>query len=120
MSAVGNHLKALRKTTARGSAVTFSITTPGEHDPLTDTYGDPTVTTVEGFAVEIPAEPEEYEAFSLTIESSLMLFFVPTIIGQKPAMGSVVTWAGSPRTVKGVLPIRPDGTIIAAKVIVAL
>lgn len=118
MDYVAKHARALEKLEEAGVAVSFRVSTPGEYNELTDEIGEPTITSVDGRAVEIPADPEEYEARNLILSQTITLFFVPTVMGELPDQHSTVAWAGSLRTVSALIPIRPAEVVIAAKVMV--
>jgi hypothetical protein len=74
---------------------------------------------VDGWAVEIPGSPQEYEKLEIQDKSPVTLMFVPATRGVRPVLGSTLTWDNRKRTVKGVVPIRPAGITIAAKVVLA-
>lgn len=118
MPYVAEHADALQKVDEKGAPVTFTKETPGTYDAETDEFVGPTQTTVQGHAVEIPGDPEMYEQLELILSQAITLLFVPTTIGQLPSVESTVIWAGKVFTVKEFVPIRPDGTAIAARVIV--
>jgi len=113
------HRQALEKLTDKGVAVQFSTEGAGDYDPLTDTWSGGSDSAVGGRAVEIPAEPEEYELLDLVPGQDITLMFVPTVYGQVPPLNSSIQWAGAKRTVKRVLPIRPDGNAILSRVVVS-
>lgn len=117
MSFEGKHSDALAKVRRYGAPVSFDTTTPGEYNPATDTQEDPVVSSVAGHAVETPGDPEEYEVLELIGTGAVTLMFVPTVYGETPKLGSTAHWAGALRTVKQIFPIRPDGVLIAARVI---
>lgn len=96
--------KIVRRVKAKGADATF------EHGLHAD---------VTGWVVEIPGNPEEYENLELQDKSPVTLMFVPATRGVRPVLGSTLTWDNRKRTVKGVVPIRPAGITIAAKVVLA-
>jgi hypothetical protein len=112
------HARALAAVATKGAPVTFTHTTHGAHTPSTDAFSAPSVVTVTGKAIEDEGDPEEYRALELIGQSPATLFFVPDTLGQLPPRQSAVSWAGSDRTVREVFPLRPDGTAIAARVVV--
>jgi hypothetical protein len=116
MSYTATHGRALRTVTKKGTAVTFTLTTPGTYDETTDTWSTPVTDTCAGYAVEMEGDPKEYA--DLITQNPATLFFTPSTFGDLPALDSVGTWAGASRTVKRIFPLRPDGTVIAARVIV--
>ncbi len=99
--------------------VTFARTVPGTHDPATDTWTDPTETTITGFAIQVRGDPDTYRDLGLIQSEAPTLFFTPTSYGDRPQPGDTVTWAGATLTVRDVQPIQPDGVMLAAKVVVA-
>lgn len=118
MDSASLYAKALGKLKARGAiAVAFTVVTPGAFDPLTETDSPPTSSTVSGWAVELPGDPEEYAAMELIGTEAITLMFAPDTLGDKPPLGSSIEWAGAARTVKQTFPIRPFGDLVAAKVI---
>jgi hypothetical protein len=112
------HLDALEKVTEKGAPVSFDAEGTGAYDELTDTEVEVPGSSVAGFAVEIPGNADEYEALELIGHEAVTLFFVPTVMGQKPAKNSKVNWAGALRTVKENFPIRPAGVYFAGRIIV--
>lgn len=113
------HAGALAKVRDKGAPVTFRKRTAGEYDPLTDETQPPTEELVAGYAVEIPGELEEYDAYNLSPSKTIMLFFIPTVFGQLPAIGATVGWAGVTHTVEAIIPLRPAGVPVGGKVMVA-
>ena len=114
----GKWQKMLTKLTAKGADVTFRVETPGEHDPLTETWGEPTFTDITGKAAEIPGDPEEYAQLDLSLETVLTILFAPTVYDTAPPVGSTVVWAGVKRTVQKRVLYRPAEEILGAKVFV--
>lgn len=104
MDYVAKHTKALQKVRDNGAPVTFSQPYPATGN-------------ITGQAVELPGDPEEYQALELIGQEPITLFFVPDVFGDSPALRSVVPWAGKDRVVARIFPIRPDGTMIAARVV---
>lgn len=113
------HAAALAKLRAKGAPVQFVAKNDGEYDPTTDTEtpaGPDTV--VDGYAAEIPAEPEEYALPELIGTEPKVLFFVPTVFGTRVPKNAQVVWAGDTRTVRHQIPIQPDGVLVASRVFV--
>lgn len=103
MSYTGQHASALARVKRRGAAVTFTragATTPG-------------------YAVRAKGDPNTYLARSLIESQAPTLFFVPTTYGDTPQLGDVCTWGGVTLTTADVNPIAPDGTTLAARVVVS-
>lgn len=112
------HAKALKRVQAKGAPVSFVKETPGAYDPIEDVTLPPTQEIIDGYAVEVPGDPEEYQTLELIGKGAITLFFVPTTFGEAPALHSTITWAGEVHTIQSVGPIRPAGDLIAARVIV--
>lgn len=117
MSYATDHADALADVTEAGTAVTFSLTSPGTYDATTETYSGGSTTSCAGYAVEMEGDPKEYA--DLITQNPATLFFTPSTFGDLPLIDSVGTWAGLSRTVKRIFPLRPDGTVIAARLVVA-
>src|SRR5690606_34105082 len=100
----------------RAVLVSFVKSIPGTYDPLTDTTQPGVDETIEGLAIEVPDDPELYAQLDLLRAQVVTLFFVPTLYGDNVPLHSNVSWAGKDRTVKEVIPIRPDGNLLAATV----
>lgn len=114
-----DHADALADVTDAGAAVTFTLQSPGTYNESTDTWTTGATTTVSGYAVEVKADPDTYERLSLVRSQAPSLFFTPTTYGDLPTPGYSVPWGGKTYTVKDVAPLSPDGTAIAATVVIA-
>lgn len=114
------HADALADVADAGASVTFTFTSPGTYDATTDTWSTPTTTTVTGSAVEVKGNPDTYERLSLVHSSAPSLFFTPDTYGSLPRPGYTVTWNSIAYTVKDVDPLAPDGTPIAATIVVGV
>lgn len=90
----------------------------GTYDPDAGWQENPEA-GVNGKAVELPGEAQEYEALELIGTDAVTLLFVPTVMGELPRLGYDGTWAGKVRTVRQVFPIRPAGTALLARVVMA-
>ena len=113
------HTRILATVEKWGTAVTFSTGGRGTYDSATDTWVATEASgPVTGKAVEVPGDLEEYQSLELIPSQTLTLMFVPDDLGDVPALNSRVTWAGAARTVRAIRPIRPDGTVLAARVMV--
>lgn len=119
MSYSATHASALRSVTSKGSAVTFTTTDPGTYDATADTFASASSSTVAGYAIQVGGNPLTYQALSLVQGQAPSLFFVPSTFGNLPAIGDAVTWASDTYVVKDVQPLQPDGTAIAATVVIA-
>lgn len=120
MSYATDHASALADVTAAGAAVTFTDKSPGAYASTGTWTGPATTTSVAGAAIEVEGDPKEYEALSLVQRNPATLFFTPTTYGSLPSLDMAVTWGGVSRLVKRVRPLAPDGTAIAAYVVVAV
>ena len=109
------YLSAAKAVASRGVDVIFATTSSGSFDETAETGSD-TSSDLVGKAVELPADPEEYRERELILGVHLTLIFVPSVLGQYPGSGATVTWAGVLRTVRAVMPYRPQGVALAAKV----
>jgi hypothetical protein len=114
-----DHAGALLDVTEAGSAVTFTRTNPGTYDATTDTYSSPSTSTVTGDAIQVAGNPEQYKALELIESEAPTLFFTPDTYGQLPELGDTVVWNSVTYTVRAKQPIAPDGTAIAARLVVA-
>jgi hypothetical protein len=72
---------------------------------------------VEGDAVEVMGNPEEYIGMDLVRSEPVTLLFVPNQLNALPGLGAVAHWAGTDRTVQATYPIRPQGVGLAARLI---
>lgn len=116
------HARAYAAISRKGAAVTFTRTTPGTYDPLTETTTPATITTIPGAAVRVEPrsmlDVDRYRALSLVESQAPTLLFCPTTFGSLPKAGDTVVWGGTTLTVRDVNPLEPDGTPIMAHVIV--
>jgi predicted amidohydrolase YtcJ len=117
------HASALASMIAKGAAVSFRKDAPGTEDPLTGLFTGASSASVAGYAIEVKGDQvadrsEAYLAGEMITQDPATLFFVPSTYGSLPDLGAVCTWSGSERKVKQITPMRPDGTAIAARVVV--
>ena len=112
---------ALATLRRKGAAVTFTQTLPGTFDPATETYSGGSVVTVSGFALrDTGGDPRRWAALSLIQSEAPRLFFTTSgTMGTLPALGATVVWGSTTYTVRDVDPLEPDGTAIAAYIIVS-
>jgi len=103
----------------KGAAVTFTHASPGAYDATTDTHTSPASTTVAGYAIQDAGNPEQYKALDLIESEAPTLFFTPTTFGSLPALNDTVSWNSVTWFVRSILPIAPDGTAIAARIVVS-
>lgn len=101
-----------------GAPVTFTLTTPGTYDETTGNHSSPTEVTVKGHAVQDEGDPVRYRELELIESEAPTLLFAPNVIGTLPAVGSSVSWGGAGFKASDIAPIAPDGTAIAASIIV--
>lgn len=100
------------------TTVTFTRSTPGSYDPLTDASSGPTVTSVVGTAVQVPGDLDQYKALGLVSTSARTLVFVPDTVGESPLEGDSIVWASDGYTVRSVDPTEPAGTTLAVRVVI--
>lgn len=117
MDYAAKHTDVLRKVQDKGVEVAFTSKNAGTYDPETDTHSGGGTEAVTGAAVELPADPEMYGQLELDLGQVITLFFVPDQMGSLPTISSSIQWAGKLRTVKQMIPYRPAGEALAAKVI---
>jgi hypothetical protein len=118
MTYAAEHADALAMVAEAGASVTFTLTIPGTYDAATDTWTGGSTSTVTGDAIRTRGNPERYKALELIESESPALLFTPDTYGDLPALNSTVSWNSTTYTVRDVDPIAPDGTAIAARVIV--
>jgi hypothetical protein len=99
-----------------GAAVTF---TPGTraYNPSTNTLGSPQGNEVSGLAISVRGESERYRALGLVEDRALTVLFRADAFGEKPALGSVFTWADNEYNVDVAEPVAPGGDVIITRVI---
>ena len=100
-------------------AVTFTRTSQGSYDAATDTAALAT-STITGTAVRVPGNPHRYAALGIVESKAPTLIFIPTLYGQTPEPGDVVTWESQEYTVRDVIPFGPDGVTIGASIVIEL
>lgn len=113
------HANALSAVQGAGASVTFTHTSPGAYDDATDTYSTPTTSTVTGSAVQVAGDPDAYDRLSLIRSVAPSLFFTPDTLGALPAPGDSASWGSDTYVVKDVQALSPNGTAIAATVVIA-
>lgn len=112
------HATALAKVQAKGSPLTFTLTTPGAEDIATGHRAAPATASVTGFAVRVRGKPLTYQRLALIESEAPTLEFVASTYGPRPALNSVVQFGGDDFTVADVDPLAPDGTAIISRVVV--
>lgn len=122
MSYAAEHARALDLVKRKGAAVTFSRVTQGDYDPLAGT-STPATSTIAGRGVGVrassPSDQQLYAGLGLKETEAPRILFVPTTHGAEVKVGDTATWAGRTRTARHVDHLRPDGTIILSKVVLA-
>lgn len=103
----------------KGKSVTFTHVAPGTHDPATAGFGAPVKTTVKGYAMRIPGDPERYRALELIESEAPTLMFTPKTRGEMPAIDSRVTWGDLDYSVKHLDVVALNGTATSAKIVVS-
>lgn len=111
------HAEAYRKIKDKGSRVVFERGVAGEYDELTDTFSEGVDSEVPGYAVEIPGDPEEFEALELIGKNPVTLMFAADVFGAIPNLNDTVSWAGRKGTVHSLQPLRPAEVVVTTKVI---
>lgn len=103
---------------------TFVRSLPGTRDPNTRAFSAPTVTTIDGEAIEVRGRADEYEAAGLTLSQGTTLFFTPSSYGLQAHTpdfvlpGDTIDWNGVTFTAKGINTIAPDGIVVAGRIVV--
>jgi len=111
------HAAALATLAKKGAPVTFTHVAM-EYDALG--RGSSAVPTMcGGNAIQVKGDPREYEAAGMVLTSGPTLLLAPDPQGTEPPVGATCQWAGATYTVKGVIPIGPDGPAILARVLLA-
>lgn len=109
MSYTATHTRALGTVSRKGSAVSFTLSSPGTYDPTTDTHSSPTTTTVSGYAVQDDAGKHR-RAGELIGETNVVLLFTPSTRGELPLADYSVTWNSATHSVvRTFREINPDG-----------
>jgi hypothetical protein len=101
-----------------GASVEF-VTDGRTYNPATDTFGGVYHQPVAGTAISVKGDREQYRDLGLVEAKALTLLFRPATFGEKPPLGSCVTWAGVEYNVNDVLPLAPAGETLIARVIVS-
>lgn len=117
-SYAADHASALADIKDAGAAITFTKRSAGTHDPITDTFSAPSLSSVAGHAIRTKGDAKRYESLKLTPTDAITLLFAPTTYGQRPALGATATWEGAPVVVRDTDPVAPDGSDIVCRVIV--
>lgn len=113
------HAAALSQVRAKGADVTFTLASPGVQDDATGLFSGATTTTVSGAAIQSKGDGAMYRALGLVESEAPTLLFCPDTFGQQPALLSTIPWDGDTYTVRGVKPVRPAGTSILSRVVIA-
>lgn len=114
-----DHIDALSAVQESGMAVTFTYRNPGTLDAATGLYTGSSTTTVSGYAVRTRGNPKTYDRLTLKQSEAPSLFFVPSTFGALPLPGYEVTMGSVKYTVRDVDPVAPDGTALAARIVVS-
>ncbi|MGB0878684.1 MAG: hypothetical protein ACPGVY_11370 [Mycobacterium sp.] len=117
MAYAEDHASALAGIADAGVAVTFTTEVEGTHNPLTETFGEPTTSTVTGHAVRVRGDKDTYTRLGLVYARHPTLLFAPSTYGDLPEAGWTVVWDGVTYTVAEVDPVAPDGAAIIARVV---
>jgi len=103
----------------RGTAVTFTLSSPGTQSATTGQYSGATTTTVTGVAIECGKNPTLYQQLALVESDAPTLLFCPDTYGDAPDLQSSVSWRGLTYVVRNVTQLAPDGTAILSRVVVS-
>jgi hypothetical protein len=103
----------------KGCAVTFTHSTAGTYDPITERSTPPTTATVAGSAMQIDGDPDLYTALNLIESDNPTLLFTPAVRGALPLLGWTVAWGGETLTVKNIKPLAMAGVATAARIVVS-
>ncbi len=76
-------------------------------------------TTINGVALQVKGDPEEYESLKLIEKAALTLLFVAKTYGDSPPLGSFCEWGGLRYQVEAIRKLAPDGTAVLSRVIVS-
>lgn len=119
-SYVDVHAAALAAIANEGFAVTFSEDSSVGYDAPTDTMPVPTdTTTVIGYAKWIPGgKPMAFTSETLVPSTTPKLLFVPTTIGQMPAIGSLLSIGADAYALETRDDCAPDGRAIGGYMMV--
>lgn len=112
------HASARAEIGANGAVVTFTLTT-ATHDPTTATFSGASSSTVTGAAMRVRGDPTKFIPGRVVAAGEVMLLFAPDTYGDRPELGSTVSWEGETWEVVAVNPLAPDGTDILSRVVVA-
>lgn len=119
MTYTATHASAARMIAAKGARASFTLTTPGTYTASTDAFSSPTEAMVEGVAVEISGDLRLYESLRVVERAPVTLLFAPDTYGDEVALGALITWGGTTKSVASVARVAPDGTGIVFRVVVA-
>lgn len=112
------HASARADIGAAGQTVTFTKAS-ATHDPATATFSGSSSATVTGAAMRVRGNPATFTPGRLVQADEVMLLFAPDTYGNRPELGSTVSWEGHTREVVAVNPLAPDGTDILSRVVIA-
>ena len=114
MTYTADHASALREIMDAGASVTFTKV------DTTYSASDDTHTVTESalgaYAVQIGDDARRYAELSMAVERSITLLVATNTYGDKPEVGSTVSWGGDTYTVRDAAHIAPDGTAIVSRV----
>lgn len=113
------HAGALAELQAAGTALTFTLDSPGVE--LADgTFSVPTQVQFSGYATDADGgDAKTYEALKLTESEAPRLFVVLNNYGDDIPLSSHVVFGGKTWTVRDVKPYRPDGVTLFSYVIIS-
>jgi hypothetical protein len=114
-----DHAAALADVADAGADADFTFENPGTLDEATGLYTSASTTTVSGKAIQTKGESKTYDRLGLKQSEAPTLFWVPDTLGQLPLPDYRITWGSRNLVVRDVDPIAPDGTALAARVVVS-
>jgi hypothetical protein len=114
-----DHAAALADVADAGADADFTFEDPGTLDEATGLYTSASTTTVSGKAIQTRGNPKTYERLSLKQSEAPSLFWVPDTLGQLPLPDYRITWGGRALVARDIDPIAPNGTAIAARIVVS-
>lgn len=110
---------ALAAVTESGADADFTFEDPGTLNEATGLHSSASTTTVSGKAIQTRGNPKTYDRLSLKQSEAPSLFWVPDTMGELPLPNYSITWGGRALKARDIDPIAPNGTAIAARIVVS-
>lgn len=111
--------RTLAAITKKGAAVLFGVAAGNVYNPLTDTWSGGTVSFATGRAVEIPGDPNRFQALGLVLTNPVTLLVAAQGLTIEPAPGMSLTWGGVGYTIMNVDRVAPDGETLLLYTVIA-